>query len=62
MDENRGCGLDAWITLGAVRRESGEKGAGCVGVKRERSDCAEAPRMALPHWDLVSVLLIEGPG
>lgn len=28
VDENRGCGLDAWITLGSfVRRESGEKGA-----------------------------------
>lgn len=46
---------------GAVRRESGEKGAD-VGETGKGQIVLRLPRMALPHWDLVSVLRIEGPG
>lgn len=47
---------------GAVRREPSERGADQSGHIK-RFDCAQAPQQgSLPHWDLISMLQIEGPG
>lgn len=45
----------AWITLRLLGGNPGEKGAG-VGEAGKGQIVLRLPRMALPHWDLVSVL------